>query len=182
MEEVKLKEGQTLFVIGFNTCYHILMNKINIYGAPGSGLHTFSALLHMELQNRKISSELFRMIENTLSFGPVNKVEKLTKVMREENLRAQNVNFLICEEPCLMYLFVPSETFNSIELREIREELKFQGREFHFFLSLEEGSRYLNVEDDIQSFLREEQVPFFPLAGNQEEQIAQALALLSLSI
>lgn len=162
MEEIKLKERQTLFALGFNTCYHILMNKINIYGAPGSGLHTFSTLLHMELQNRKISSELFRMIETSLSFGPVNKVEKLTKVMKEENLRAQNVNFLICEVPSLMYLFIPSsETFNSIELREIREELKFQGREFHFFLSLQEGSRYLNVEDDIKSFLREEQVPFF---------------------
>lgn len=171
------------------------MIRINLYGGPGSGKSTLSALLFAELKLRQKKVELVREYAKEMVYqdydmhnlrNPI-RIFILAEQMRRESILHDKVDFLITDSPVLIAAYY----YNNIHAIELAKEMLYPN-EYHFFIKRDDELPFekygrshdedeaKRIDDEMKKFLNQEKIVFYEIGGTPEERISQILKVLKI--
>lgn len=171
------------------------MIRINLYGGPGSGKSTLSALLFAELKLRQKKVELVREYAKEMVYqdydmhnlrNPI-RIFILAEQMRRESILHDKVDFLITDSPVLIAAYY----YNNIHAIELAKQMLYPN-EYHFFIKRDDELPFekygrshdedeaKKIDDEMKTFLNKENIKFFEIGGSPSERIKQIINILKI--
>lgn len=173
------------------------MIKINLYGGPGCGKSTLSALLFTELKLRGLNTELVREFakelvyedKDMINLKEADRIFIMAEQMRREAILHGKVDYLITDSPVLIAAYY----YNSKPAIELAKNLMSvfdqaeESKEYHFYISRGEDDAFeqygrahgfeesKKIDKEMMSFLNSIGVKFYVIKGNPNERLKQIL-------
>jgi thymidylate kinase len=168
--------------------------KINLYGGPGIGKSTLTAILFSELKMRGLHAEIVTEYAKELVYEGIDLTKSsptlqdriILEQLRRELVFENSVDYLVCDSPMMLNAFYNGSEMSltlakkSVDKDDVHILLVRGFEKFETLGRSHNEKQSKEIDDKMENFLKDNKIKYHKLDGSTKGKVDEILHILGL--